>query len=60
MMLSLALARTLNSLLFGTTALDPLAFSVAVALLGSVALTASYLPARRASRIAPTEALRDQ
>jgi putative ABC transport system permease protein len=58
--LSVALARTLNSLLFGTTALDPLAFSIAIALLGTVALTASYLPARRASRIAPTEALRDQ
>ena len=58
--LSVALARTLNSLLFGTTALDPLAFSIALALLGTVALTASYLPARRASRIAPTEALRDQ
>jgi putative ABC transport system permease protein len=56
--LSLALTRTLTALLFGTAPTDPLTFGAVIALLGSVALLASYLPARRAARIAPLEALR--
>ena len=58
--LSLALTRTLTSLLFGTTPTDPLTFAVVVAALAAVAVLASYLPARRASRITPVEALRSQ
>jgi predicted permease len=55
---SLALARVINTLLYATSATDPLTFGVMVALLATVALVAGYLPARRASRIDPMRALR--
>jgi putative ABC transport system permease protein len=58
--LSLALTRTLTTLLFGTTPTDPLTFAGVIAVLGSVAVAASYLPARRASQIPPVDALRSQ
>ena len=58
--LALALSRTLSSLLFNTTATDPVTFVGVVVVLGAVALLATYLPARRASHIAPVEALRYQ
>jgi ABC-type lipoprotein release transport system permease subunit len=56
----LALNRTVASLLYATTPTDPLTFAAVVGVLGAVALLASYLPARRASRITPVEALRYQ
>ena len=52
------LARALSGLLFGITAADPLTFLAMPAVLTMVALTAGYLPARRASRIDPSIALR--
>jgi len=55
---ALAGARVLRSLLFGVSAADPLTIVVVTLFLAAVALTASYLPARRATRVAPTEALR--
>jgi putative ABC transport system permease protein len=58
--LALALNRTVSSLLYATTSTDPMTFAAVVVVLGSVALLASYLPARRASRITPVEALRYQ
>ena len=58
--LSLALSRTLASLLYETAGTDPLTFVGVVAVLGAVAIAASYFPARRASRIAPVDALRAQ
>jgi putative ABC transport system permease protein len=58
--LALALSRTLASLLYETAGTDPLTFVAVVAVLGAVALTASYFPARRASRIPPVDALRYQ
>jgi putative ABC transport system permease protein len=58
--LALGLSRTLSTLLFETTGTDPLTFSAVVVVLAAVALLASYLPARRASHIAPVEALRSQ
>jgi ABC-type antimicrobial peptide transport system permease subunit len=57
---SLALGRVLRSLLFGVSATDPLTISAVVALLAAVAALACYLPALRATRVAPTEALRYQ
>ncbi|MGH9536213.1 MAG: ABC transporter permease [Terriglobales bacterium] len=52
------LTRLLSSLLFGVSALDPWTFAAVTAAMLVLALAASYIPARRASRIAPLEALR--
>jgi len=51
-------AQVLRSLLFGLSALDPVAFSGAALLFGFVSLVASYLPARRAAHVDPMIALR--
>ena len=48
----------MSSLLYGVEATDPVTFGVVVAVLVAVALVASYLPALRASRTDPLEALR--
>jgi putative ABC transport system permease protein len=55
---SLAVSRLMSSMLFGVTARDPITFAVVSAVLATVAVGASYLPARRATRIDPLEALR--
>ncbi len=55
---SLAAAKWIESLLFGTRPTDPGTFAVIISLLVAVALVAGYIPARRASRIDPTIALR--
>lgn len=55
---SLMFARLIASLLFGTAPNDLPTFAMMAALLGTVALLAGYLPARRASRIDPIIALR--
>ncbi|HXV87069.1 MAG TPA: ABC transporter permease [Gemmatimonadales bacterium] len=56
--LAVAVTRLATRFLFGVSALDPLTFvTVGLALLGATAV-ASYLPARRATRVDPVEALR--
>jgi putative ABC transport system permease protein len=55
---SLAITRLISTLLFGVSATDPLTFVAVALLLSTVALLASYLPARRATRVDPLIALR--
>jgi ABC-type antimicrobial peptide transport system permease subunit len=55
-----AVGRVAEALLFGLSGRDPLAFGGAFLVIGAVVLAASWVPAWRASRIAPTEALRYQ
>lgn len=52
------LTRLMKSLLFGISTLDPVIYFGMAAVLVAAAVLASYLPARRASRIDPSEALR--
>jgi len=52
-----ALASTLRALLYGVAPLDPAVMAAVAALLLTVALIANYVPARRATRIDPMEAL---
>jgi predicted permease len=54
------LTRLMKSLLFGITALDPVTYVMVCVLLILAAAIASYLPARRATSVNPTEALRSQ
>jgi ABC-type antimicrobial peptide transport system permease subunit len=55
---AMGLTRLMGSLLYGVEASDPATFSSVAILLGAVALVASYLPAMRAAKTDPVEALR--
>jgi ABC-type antimicrobial peptide transport system permease subunit len=56
--LALSAARLTGKILAGVSGADPATFLVAVGIFAFVALVASVVPARRATRINPTEALR--
>jgi len=56
--LSLALSRFISTQLFGVSAYDPLTFAAITLLLLSVALIASYRPARRATKVDPLVSLK--
>ena len=58
--LALLVSRGLSTLLLGVSATDPLTYSGVVVFLTAVALLASYLPARRKTRVDPLVALRDE
>lgn len=56
---ALALTRVLSAQLYGVAATDLMAFAAVLPVLGAVALLATWLPARRAVRLDPLEAMRD-
>ncbi len=56
--IDLAATRVISGLLYGVSGIDPLSYLVAAAVLPLVAVFASIVPARRATRIQPLEALR--
>ena len=56
---SLLAAKAIAALLFGTAPTDPAAFVGVIVLLGGVSFAAGWIPARRASRINPMVALKN-
>jgi predicted permease len=56
----LLLARLLSTMLYGVSPYDPLTIGVGVSLVATSAVVAALLPARRAARVAPLEALREE
>jgi len=57
---TVATSRVIGSMLFQTNSRDPLTFALTTLLLAAVALAACLLPARRATRVNPIEALRNE
>ena len=57
---ALAVSRSMQSLLFGVGQADPVTYGLTALALVIVALAASYVPARRATRIDPLTALRTE
>jgi predicted permease len=57
---ALALTRLMRTMLYGVRPTDPFTFVSVAAVLGAVAMLACYLPARRAMKVDPMEALRHQ
>jgi ABC-type antimicrobial peptide transport system permease subunit len=58
--LAAAATRAMKSMLYGVDAADPAAFAAVSVLLGAIAFLACWVPARRASRVDPIVALREE
>ena len=57
---AVGVTRFLRAMLFGVSPFDPLSFVAVTLVLSMIAFLASYLPARRAARVDPIEALRQE
>jgi putative ABC transport system permease protein len=57
---AIALTRVMKSLLFNVSATDPATFALIALLLIAVALIASYIPARRATKVDPLQSIRSE
>ena len=60
LLLAAGTGKILSGMLYEVGALDPIAFTAAPLLLAAAALVATWLPARRATRINPMRALRTE
>jgi ABC-type antimicrobial peptide transport system permease subunit len=60
LLLAIAAAKILSGILYGVRALDPIAFSAAALVMTTAAIIATWLPARRATRVNPVQALRGE
>jgi len=60
LLLAIATGKILSGILYQVSALDPVAFPIALLLLAAATLLATWLPARRATRISPMMALRTE
>jgi ABC-type antimicrobial peptide transport system permease subunit len=58
LLLAAGLGKLLSGLLYRVSPYDPAVMTIAAVVLSTTAMLACYLPARRATRVAPTEALR--
>jgi ABC-type antimicrobial peptide transport system permease subunit len=58
-MAALGLTATVQRLLFGVAPTDPVTFAAAIGVLTVASMLACYIPARRATKVAPIEALRE-
>jgi predicted permease len=57
---ALAITRVMSTMFVGVNPTDPLTFGVIVSIFGIIAVTASWVPARRASRLDPMAAIREE
>jgi putative ABC transport system permease protein len=60
LLLALAATQLLRNVLLGVSPFDPVSYGIVLVFFGAVALTASYLPARRVTRVEPVAALRSE